>query len=196
MLEDDGERWSVYHEDLIRLIQTVVAPNTWDTVGGSGSVEYLASIQGLTVNQTQPVHEAIAELLVMLREASDRLPELARAAKLPLPGKWIEYELKRIRADEKATAESRQAKEKQAAEIAKREAEEATDPRAAKLRAEIQLIEAQTKAASAQAAAAKAESELAAARLKELKGAPADRSGKAAANICPHCKKPLANPNQ
>jgi general secretion pathway protein D len=53
--------------DLIETITTTVAPDSWDDVGGPGSV---ADFKGLvTVSQTQEVHEQIENLLNMLHKA-------------------------------------------------------------------------------------------------------------------------------
>jgi general secretion pathway protein D len=53
--------------DLVRLIQTTVAPDTWDEVGGPGS---MADFKGLvTVSQTQDVHDQVEKLLNMLHKA-------------------------------------------------------------------------------------------------------------------------------
>lgn len=55
--------------DLVRLIQTTVAPDTWDEVGGPGS---MADFKGLvTVSQTQDVHDQVEKLLNMLHKAGE-----------------------------------------------------------------------------------------------------------------------------
>ena len=53
--------------DLIETITTTVMPDSWDDVGGPGS---LADFKGLlTISQTQEVHEQIESLLNMLHKA-------------------------------------------------------------------------------------------------------------------------------
>ena len=53
--------------DLMHLITTTVAPDTWDEVGGPGS---LADFKGLvTVSTTQDVHDQVEKLLNMLHKA-------------------------------------------------------------------------------------------------------------------------------
>lgn len=55
-------------EQLMRLVQTTVAPDTWDTHGGPGTVEEFGGL--FVVNQTEEVHDRIEKLLQMLREAA------------------------------------------------------------------------------------------------------------------------------
>ena len=56
---------------LIDLITTTIAPNSWDTVGGPGSVAPFETNLTLVVSQTQEVHEQIADLLQQLRRLQD-----------------------------------------------------------------------------------------------------------------------------
>jgi HAAS domain-containing protein len=56
-------------ENLIRLITTTVGPDSWDEVGGPGTV---AEYKGLVVvSQTWEIHEKIERLLNMLHAAAD-----------------------------------------------------------------------------------------------------------------------------
>ncbi len=57
--------------DLTDLIGSTVAPNTWDTVGGPGSMAPFDSNLSLVVGQTQEVHEEIVDLLEQLRRMQD-----------------------------------------------------------------------------------------------------------------------------
>jgi hypothetical protein len=54
-------------EMLTRVIATTVEPETWSDVGGPGTVSIYKDL--LVVNQTDPVHRKIDELLRMLRDA-------------------------------------------------------------------------------------------------------------------------------
>ncbi len=56
---------------LIDLITTVVAPTTWEEVGGPGSIAPFEPNLSLVVSQTQEVHEQIADLLEQLRRIQD-----------------------------------------------------------------------------------------------------------------------------
>jgi general secretion pathway protein D len=56
---------------LIDLITTVVAPTTWEEVGGPGSIAPFEANLSLVVSQTQEVHEQIADLLEQLRRIQD-----------------------------------------------------------------------------------------------------------------------------
>jgi general secretion pathway protein D len=58
-------------DTLIDLITQTIAPQTWDTVGGPGSVEGFPTNLSLVVSQTQEVHEQIADLLDQLRRLQD-----------------------------------------------------------------------------------------------------------------------------
>ncbi len=58
-------------DSLIELITTTVAPDTWDEVGGPGSISSFETNLSLVVSQTQEVHEQIADLLEQLRRLQD-----------------------------------------------------------------------------------------------------------------------------
>ena len=53
-------------DDLIAMITSCVAPTTWDSTGGPGSINY--ELDSLAIRQTEPVHEQIAALLAALRQ--------------------------------------------------------------------------------------------------------------------------------
>lgn len=56
---------------LIELIKTTVHADSWDDVGGPGSVKEFSTNLSLVVSQTQEVHEEIADLLEQLRRLQD-----------------------------------------------------------------------------------------------------------------------------
>lgn len=58
-------------DSLINLITTTISPQSWDDVGGPGSVEGFETNLSLVVSQTQDVHEQIADLLDQLRRLQD-----------------------------------------------------------------------------------------------------------------------------
>jgi len=58
-------------DTLIDLITSTIAPQSWDTVGGPGSIEGFPTNLSLVVSQTQDVHEQIADLLDQLRRLQD-----------------------------------------------------------------------------------------------------------------------------
>lgn len=71
--------------DMIELITSTVTPQSWDAVGGPGSIE--AYRGGLVVSQTQDVQEQIRELLAQYREAKQLAEKhTARAPPIPLVG--------------------------------------------------------------------------------------------------------------
>lgn len=45
--------------ELIDLITTTIAPETWDIHGGTGSIFYYSNLRVLVISQTQEVHEKI-----------------------------------------------------------------------------------------------------------------------------------------
>lgn len=58
-------------ENLIKLITTTIAPESWAEMGGKGTIQYYPLARGLVVNQTQDVQEQIADLLAALRRLQD-----------------------------------------------------------------------------------------------------------------------------
>ncbi|MCA9249105.1 MAG: hypothetical protein KDA42_18410, partial [Planctomycetales bacterium] len=61
---DDGE-------DLVELIQTVIAPDSWDVNGGPGSIFYWPNLRVLVIRQTDEVHDNIGGALGQLRQAGN-----------------------------------------------------------------------------------------------------------------------------
>ena len=64
-------------ENLISIIESNIAPQYWDTVGGVGSISEYNGL--LVVTQTMQTHKEVEHVLDMLREA----------AGLPGPGKVV-----------------------------------------------------------------------------------------------------------
>lgn len=61
---------AVYDFDtLIETIASIVAPESWDSVGGPSSIEPLETAPSLFIAQTEEIHERIGELLDKLRQA-------------------------------------------------------------------------------------------------------------------------------
>jgi general secretion pathway protein D len=58
-------------DDLINLITSTIAPQSWDSAGGAGSIAPFETNLTLVVSQTQEVHEQIADLLNQLRRLQD-----------------------------------------------------------------------------------------------------------------------------
>jgi beta-lactamase regulating signal transducer with metallopeptidase domain len=54
-------------EPLLELIRSTIAPQSWDTAGGPGSLEAFETNLSLVVSQTQDIHEQIADLLQLRR---------------------------------------------------------------------------------------------------------------------------------
>lgn len=56
---------------LINLIQNTVAQNSWNSVGGQGTIQYYPLGMALVINQTQEVQEDVLALLTSLRRLLD-----------------------------------------------------------------------------------------------------------------------------
>lgn len=56
------------HDDLVDLFEQTIAPTSWDTVGGPGSIASVPHIDVLVIAQTDEVHEQIVGLLTRLRK--------------------------------------------------------------------------------------------------------------------------------
>jgi len=70
MLAVDNDGAYVFDFDaIIETITSVVAPSSWDSNGGAGSIAPYQASGSLVVSQTREVHEQIAMLLDMLRVA-------------------------------------------------------------------------------------------------------------------------------
>jgi type II secretory pathway component GspD/PulD (secretin) len=58
-------------KNLMDLIKTTIAPESWADMGGKGTIQYYPLGLGLVVNQTQDVQEQVADLLEALRRLQD-----------------------------------------------------------------------------------------------------------------------------
>ncbi len=58
-----------YGQHLVELIQTTVAPSTWDVSGGLGTIYYWRPGRALVVRQTGEVHDQMGGVLGQLRRA-------------------------------------------------------------------------------------------------------------------------------
>jgi len=76
-------------DTLIDLITSTIAPTSWDTVGGPGSIEGFPTNLSLVVSQTQDVHEQIADLLDQLRRLQD-LQVTIEVRYITLNDRWFE----------------------------------------------------------------------------------------------------------
>ena len=56
------------YDSLIELITTTIEPQSWDEVGGPGSISGFENASSLVISQTDEVHRAIEPLLVKLRQ--------------------------------------------------------------------------------------------------------------------------------
>jgi len=57
---------------LIKLITNTIAPQSWNTVGGQGSIDFYPLGLALVINQTPDIQEQIADLLGALRRLQDQ----------------------------------------------------------------------------------------------------------------------------
>ncbi len=71
--DPSGEAWSDF-DTLIELINSTVEPESWEEVGGPGSISPM-TFQGtdvISIRQTDEVHDEIAKLLARMREMAGR----------------------------------------------------------------------------------------------------------------------------
>jgi type II secretory pathway component GspD/PulD (secretin) len=57
---------------LIKLITNTIAPQTWDSMGGPGTINYYPLAMSLVINQTPDIQEQIFDLLQALRRLQDQ----------------------------------------------------------------------------------------------------------------------------
>jgi hypothetical protein len=58
-----------YSVQLIEIISSTITPDTWETVGGPGSIRYYRQGMALVVRAPQAVHDKMVDLLTQLRAA-------------------------------------------------------------------------------------------------------------------------------
>ncbi|HEX5271670.1 MAG TPA: hypothetical protein VFW33_14330, partial [Gemmataceae bacterium] len=58
-------------DELIQLIQNTIAPRSWSSMGGQGTIDYFPLTMTLVINQTTDIQEQIADLLQALRRLQD-----------------------------------------------------------------------------------------------------------------------------
>jgi hypothetical protein len=63
-----GQQQADSGPDLVSLIQTVIAPRTWDVNGGPGSVVYYRNLQALVIRAPSDVHGQVGDALGQLRK--------------------------------------------------------------------------------------------------------------------------------
>jgi hypothetical protein len=63
-----GQQQADSGPDLVNLIQTVIAPRTWDVNGGPGSVVYYRNLQALVIRAPSEVHGQVGDALGQLRK--------------------------------------------------------------------------------------------------------------------------------
>jgi hypothetical protein len=64
---------------LVRVVTSTIAPDTWEVVGGPGSIQPLDAWGLVIISQSEEIHEQIEHLLIVLRQA--RREQLAQADK-------------------------------------------------------------------------------------------------------------------
>ncbi len=59
-------------ESLINLITSSIEPNSWNNMGGPGTIQYFGPTMSLVINQTVDIQEQIQDLLASLRALQDQ----------------------------------------------------------------------------------------------------------------------------
>lgn len=67
------------YRTLMETVKETIAPDTWDDVGGPGSIEAFRNGESLVISQTSEVHEEIVEFLAALRKTRDKQRAVAAA---------------------------------------------------------------------------------------------------------------------
>ena len=76
-----GQQAGEDYQSLTALIQSTVAPTTWDEVGGPSSMQGNPNSRSITFAQTDDVHEEAEELLAALRRVRDQQLVAAKAVR-------------------------------------------------------------------------------------------------------------------
>ena len=61
--------WNSDYDTLIETITSTIAPDTWDQVGGAGSIEPFPNTYSLVIGQVRTVHQQVQSLLTTLRRS-------------------------------------------------------------------------------------------------------------------------------
>lgn len=69
--EAKAGRESTIEQQLIDMITSTIAPDSWESVGGNGAIRYYPVGMALVVTQAEDVHEQVADLLSALRRMQD-----------------------------------------------------------------------------------------------------------------------------
>jgi serpin B len=85
LIDLDNPLTGANYGPLIDSLQSTVAPETWDTVGGQGAIRPFNApgIEAILVGQTEPVHEEVDLLLMQIRKVRHQGPRRARNDWLP-----------------------------------------------------------------------------------------------------------------
>jgi hypothetical protein len=59
------------HESLMSLLKNCIEPESWEGIGGRGTIQYFPLGMALVVNQTEDIQKGVAALLADLRKAQD-----------------------------------------------------------------------------------------------------------------------------
>ncbi|MFO0948036.1 MAG: hypothetical protein U1D30_19290 [Planctomycetota bacterium] len=84
-LRHENGKVSVHGRELANMIESTVAPHTWDYAGSSGTIRFDPLTASLVVGQSELVHEQIKSLLEQLRQAKGELVTMSAKLKLASP---------------------------------------------------------------------------------------------------------------
>lgn len=62
-----GQAQMDHGDDLVELIQTTIAPESWDVNGGPGTIYYFRGLRVLVIRQTSEVHGQVGDVVGQLR---------------------------------------------------------------------------------------------------------------------------------
>ncbi|MBM4088116.1 MAG: hypothetical protein FJ276_01610 [Planctomycetes bacterium] len=90
------EGMRISSEKLIEVITKCVAPDSWDEVGGAGTITALGpEFNAIVVSQTLKVHEQIGDLLDQLRAIGAEPPTVVPVPAVPVPSLPVPAEIRR-----------------------------------------------------------------------------------------------------
>jgi hypothetical protein len=84
------ESYSHDSDTLVELITSTIAPQTWDLVGGPGSIAFFPYSLDLAFAQTREVHQQVAELLDRLRRLPPQVPAATGGRPATIPPSRLE----------------------------------------------------------------------------------------------------------
>ncbi len=91
-VNDPNGKGTLDYDELIELVESTIAPETWQKSGGKGGINRYEKNGSLVVSNTGDVHQQIAELFSQLRSAARKYPRSIRKPERVLPSPYYEFD--------------------------------------------------------------------------------------------------------